>query len=114
MFSFSGDPTKTIVVPTGTWRLWPFSFQRAPSLKSTNPSVNPSTVVDLNHTAKSISLTSDMKPEVKHKVIKKKMRTITPTSAQLESLSLKDGGNVITFTFSTAMLGKQQVVIISF
>ncbi|XWS14684.1 hypothetical protein CRYUN_Cryun35bG0030300 [Craigia yunnanensis] len=37
------------------------------------------------------------------------IRAITPTSEQLASLNLKDGMNHITFTFSTAMLVKQQV-----
>ncbi|PPE01787.1 hypothetical protein GOBAR_DD01167 [Gossypium barbadense] len=41
--------------------------------------------------------------------VKKMIRAITPTSEQLASLNLKDGMNQITFTFSTAMLGKQQV-----
>ncbi|CAM8939116.1 unnamed protein product [Rhodiola kirilowii] len=108
-----GDPSKTIVVPSGTWRLWPFSFQRATSSKSTAPSVNPSSKTisssDVSHSTESISSSNSVKSEVKRQVIKKKMRTITPTSAQLKSLKLKDGGNIVTFTFSTAMLGKQQV-----
>ncbi|XP_057794514.1 uncharacterized protein LOC131010853 isoform X2 [Salvia miltiorrhiza] len=45
----------------------------------------------------------------KVKVNKKKVRTLTPTSKQLASLQLKEGKNVVIFTFSTAMLGKQQV-----
>ncbi|CAM8936577.1 unnamed protein product [Rhodiola kirilowii] len=109
----AGDPSKTIVVPSGTWRLWPFSFQRATSSKITAPSVNPSSKTisssDVSHSTESISSSNSVKSEVKRQVIKKKMRTITPTSAQLKSLKLKDGGNIVTFTFSTAMLGKQQV-----
>ncbi|CBI19531.3 unnamed protein product, partial [Vitis vinifera] len=45
----------------------------------------------------------------KPKLTKKKVRVITPTSEQLASLNLKEGRNTITFTFSTAMLGEQQV-----
>lgn len=45
----------------------------------------------------------------KRKVTKKKTRSITPTSEQLASLNLKEGRNSIVFTFSTPMLGKQQV-----
>ncbi|KAJ6722425.1 LIPIN [Salix koriyanagi] len=37
------------------------------------------------------------------------VRANTPTSEELASLNLKEGRNVVTFTFSTAMLGKQQV-----
>ncbi|CAM8998612.1 unnamed protein product [Rhodiola kirilowii] len=110
-----GDPSKTIVVPSGTWRLWPFSFKRATPLNSTVPSVNPSADVassaDANCPTESVNHPTDNKnePEVKRKIIRKKMRSITPTSAQLESLTLKEGRNIVTFTFSTAMLGKQQV-----
>ncbi|CDP01352.1 unnamed protein product [Coffea canephora] len=45
----------------------------------------------------------------KRKVTKKKTRLITPTSEQLASLNLNGGRNSIVFTFSTPMLGKQQV-----
>ncbi|KAG6434790.1 hypothetical protein SASPL_106433 [Salvia splendens] len=45
----------------------------------------------------------------KVKVNKKIVQTLTPTSEQLASLQLKEGKNVVIFTFSTAMLGKQQV-----
>ncbi|GAB2259495.1 hypothetical protein Droror1_Dr00010350 [Drosera rotundifolia] len=39
----------------------------------------------------------------------KSLRVTTPTSEQLASLNLKEGKNVVTFTFSTAMLREQQV-----
>lgn len=57
---------------------------------------------------KSINVERDM-DVTKVKVNKKKVRTLTPTSKQLASLNLKEGKNVVIFTFSTAMLGKQQV-----
>ncbi|KAB1220361.1 Phosphatidate phosphatase PAH2 [Morella rubra] len=41
--------------------------------------------------------------------LEKMMKAMTPTSEQLASLNLKEGKNIVTFTFSTAMLGKQQV-----
>lgn len=47
----------------------------------------------------------------KPKVLKKMVRANTPTSEQLASLNLKEGRNVITFTFSTGMLGKQRVIL---
>ncbi|KAL3840391.1 hypothetical protein ACJIZ3_024982 [Penstemon smallii] len=56
--------------------------------------------------------TSDMegvKNDKKENVNKKNVRTLIPTSDQLRSLNLKEGKNVVVFTFSTAMLGKQQV-----
>ncbi|KAL6317077.1 hypothetical protein AAG906_029829 [Vitis piasezkii] len=41
--------------------------------------------------------------------VQPKVRVITPTFEQLASLNLKEGRNTITFTFSTTMLGEQQV-----
>jgi len=37
------------------------------------------------------------------------VRSLTPTSEELASLDLREGKNVVTFTFSTAIVGKQQV-----
>lgn len=44
------------------------------------------------------------------KVMKERVRTLTPTSQQLASLNLKEGKNTVVFTFFTSMLGKQQVI----
>lgn len=41
--------------------------------------------------------------------MKKKVRWLTPSSEELAALNLKEGSNVVTFRFSTAMLGLQQV-----
>lgn len=49
------------------------------------------------------------KLEVKKKIVK----TLLPTPEQLASLNLKEGKNIVIFTFSTAMLGKQQVTSVS-
>ncbi|XP_055833746.1 uncharacterized protein LOC129902505 isoform X2 [Solanum dulcamara] len=43
------------------------------------------------------------------KISKKKIMVTTPTPEQLATLNLKEGKNIVIFTFSTAMLGKQQV-----
>ncbi|KAK1405743.1 Phosphatidate phosphatase [Heracleum sosnowskyi] len=43
------------------------------------------------------------------KAKKKGIRVLSPTTEQLASLNLKEGRNIVTFTFSTPMLGKQQV-----
>ncbi|KAL8130899.1 phosphatidate phosphatase PAH2-like [Apium graveolens] len=45
----------------------------------------------------------------KSKAKKKGIRVLSPTTEQLASLNLKEGRNIVTFTFSTPMLGKQQV-----
>ncbi|RXH72758.1 hypothetical protein DVH24_012442 [Malus domestica] len=43
------------------------------------------------------------------KGMKRMERALAPMSEQLASLKLKEGKNTVTFTFFTAMLGKQQV-----
>lgn len=45
----------------------------------------------------------------KPKANKKRIRVVSPTTEELASLNLKEGRNTVTFTFSTSMLGKQQV-----
>ncbi|GAB2219784.1 hypothetical protein Droror1_Dr00007421 [Drosera rotundifolia] len=82
-----------------TWRLWPFSFQRSRSIK------NRQLVLESPSQNASGSLRSTNSP----RATQKSLRATTPTSEQLASLNLKEGKNVVTFTFSTAMLGEQQV-----
>lgn len=91
---------------TASWRLWPFSFKRSPSGKvlqdiRTEPSAK-------EERSLGIFENSD-KAALKPKLVKKMVRSTTPTSEQLALLNLKEGSNPVTFTFSTAMLGKQRV-----
>ncbi|XP_027904847.1 phosphatidate phosphatase PAH2-like isoform X2 [Vigna unguiculata] len=63
---------------------------------------------DGNSLENTISTVMDKdKPKPNFKKIK--VRETTPTSEQVASLNLKDGMNTVTFTFSTAVLGNQQV-----
>lgn len=55
-------------------------------------------------------MTIERDPERKQIGMEKSMKVFTPTSEQLASLKLNEGGNSITFTFCTKMLGKQQVI----
>jgi phosphatidate phosphatase LPIN len=100
-----------IVASGGSWRIWPFSFKRSRSRKISQQALNDTrssvseNMSDCNlHTDKDYSV-------INPKVTKKMVRANTPTSEQLASLNLKEGRNVVTFTFSTAMLGKQQVIL---
>ncbi|CAN1191984.1 Phosphatidate phosphatase PAH2 [Linum perenne] len=52
---------------------------------------------------------TDIENLVETNVRKVKIRALNPTSEQLASLNLNEGANVVTFTFSTSMLGKQKV-----
>lgn len=68
---------------------------------------------DVNSDAKNISKNTggDREKDVpRPKISKKKIMVTTPTPEQLATLNLKEGKNIVVFTFSTAMLGKQQVI----
>ncbi|QCE16539.1 LNS2/PITP protein [Vigna unguiculata] len=115
------DPSTQNTSPAGNWRLWPFSLRRAgskdsilpPSLRSKD-SILPPSLSDVKNTTDGNSLENTIstvmdkdKPKPNFKKIK--VRETTPTSEQVASLNLKDGMNTVTFTFSTAVLGNQQV-----
>lgn len=96
-----------LMSPHGSWRLWPLSLIRSPSGKvmqdiGTEPSA------DEKGRSSDIFENSD-KAALKPRLVKKMVRSITPTSEQLALLNLNEGSNPVTFTFSTAMLGKQRV-----
>lgn len=65
--------------------------------------------LDAEHASRSVNGMDRDHTLPKPKYRKKKFRANTPTSEQVASLNLREGINTITFTFSTAMLGKQQV-----
>lgn len=68
---------------------------------------------NVNSDAKNISKNTggDREKDVpRPKISKKKIVLTTPTSEQLATLNLKEGKNTVVFTFSTAVLGKQQVI----
>ncbi|XP_059279300.1 phosphatidate phosphatase PAH2-like isoform X2 [Lycium ferocissimum] len=91
-----------------SWRSWSLSFKRSRSRGNSGLSMDE----DVNSDAKSISNNTggDAEKDVpKPKISKKKIMLTTPTSEQLATLNLKEGKNTVVFTFSTAVLGKQQV-----
>ncbi|KAL9659452.1 hypothetical protein QQ045_024258 [Rhodiola kirilowii] len=91
------------------WGIWPFTFKRSRSMKSSKPvSRSPRKSLSCNCSNGTSKQDSD-NVKCKPKLTRKKMKTVTPTSEQLASLNLKEGRNDVTFTFSTAMLGDQQV-----
>ncbi|KAG4140389.1 hypothetical protein ERO13_D06G015600v2 [Gossypium hirsutum] len=106
--SIEGDPSKD-VSRSGSWRLWPFSLKRSRSRKAVQLASVDTRDLDAEIAAEVTVAIDDDKNLLKSKQMKKMIRAITPTSEQLASLNLKDGMNHITFTFSTPMLGKQQV-----
>ncbi|XP_043708929.1 phosphatidate phosphatase PAH2-like isoform X2 [Telopea speciosissima] len=97
---------RAIVQSGGSWRLWPFPIGKSRTVNSIRPALNSTRDSDAS------DCTGDMindKNVPKTKATKKKVRSIIPTSEQLATLNLEEGRNFITFTFSTAMLGRQQV-----
>lgn len=92
------------------WRLWPIPFRRVKTLEHTGSNASSEDLfVDTESGVNSIvepsssSLVSNGSPR------KQFIRTNVPTSEQIASLNLKDGQNMITFSFCTRVLGKQQV-----
>ncbi|KAE8729186.1 Phosphatidate phosphatase PAH2 [Hibiscus syriacus] len=106
--SIEGDPSKD-VSRSGSWRLWPFSLKRSRSRNTVQPATAETIGLDAENAADVTVASNDDKHMLKPNQMKKMIRAITPTSEQLASLNIKDGMNHITFTFSTPMLGKQQV-----
>ncbi|KAJ9672638.1 hypothetical protein PVL29_026029 [Vitis rotundifolia] len=105
--TLEGGPSKAIVASGGSWRLWPFRRSRA--IPSIQPVINNTTQSDAENASEMTAGIDGNNNVCKPKLTKKKVRVITPRSEQLASLNLKEGRNTITFTFSTAMLGEQQV-----
>ncbi|ONK55410.1 uncharacterized protein A4U43_UnF3680 [Asparagus officinalis] len=100
----SADPSAAIIPSEGSWRLWPFSLKRAKTISTVHSA--PENVDASPLRSQSLAVHDYM---LRAKFPKKKVRSITPTSEDLASLNLREGRNIITFTFSTAMLGQQQV-----
>lgn len=104
------DASLNRVLSEGSWNLWPFGFRRSKTIKfvqSTHESINQVKPIASSMTMK--SLNRDNNGMQKPKNMKKKVRWLTPSSEELTSLNLKEGSNLVTFSFSTAMLGRQQV-----
>ncbi|XP_020584511.1 phosphatidate phosphatase PAH2-like [Phalaenopsis equestris] len=104
------DASLTSVLSEGSWNLWPFGFRRSKSIKfvqSNHDYINQVKPVAASMTMKSLNGDNDIAQKSKN--IKKKVRWLTPSSEELTSLNLKEGPNIVTFSFSTAMLGRQQV-----
>ncbi|KAK9756290.1 hypothetical protein RND81_01G087300 [Saponaria officinalis] len=94
-----GATQKPMNSRSGFW--WPFLFKRSNSMQGRS--------VDSEPASESPSVKVDNMDVAWAKPSKRKIRAKAPTSEHLASLKLKEGKNEVTFTFSTAMLGKQQV-----
>lgn len=93
------------------WRLWPIPFRRVKTLEHTSSnSSSEELFVDSESGINNSNVETTSAPrggrESPHKQF---VRSNVPTSEQIASLNLKDGQNIITFSFSTRVLGVQQV-----
>ncbi|XP_044473955.1 phosphatidate phosphatase PAH1-like isoform X2 [Mangifera indica] len=107
---FKDDESGITSTPSGRrWRLWPIPFRRVKTLEHTSSNLSSEEAfVDTESGSVNLQETSapDGNVESPHKQF---IRTNVPTNEQIASLNLKDGQNMITFSFSTRVLGKQQV-----
>ncbi|CAN6576430.1 unnamed protein product [Malus baccata var. baccata] len=101
-----GTPSGTPSTPTGRrWRLWPIPFRRVKTLEHTDSnSSNEEEFVDSESSLQNSQV--ETTPELPQKQF---VRTNVPTTEQIASLNLKEGQNMITFSFSTRVWGTQQV-----
>ncbi|KAM1798514.1 hypothetical protein ACFX12_032575 [Malus domestica] len=92
--------------PSGRrWRLWPIPFRRVKTLEHTDSnSSNEDEFVDSES-----GLQNSQVETVPESPQKQFVRTNVPTTEQIASLNLKEGQNMITFSFSTRVWGTQQV-----
>ncbi|GMH10118.1 hypothetical protein Nepgr_011959 [Nepenthes gracilis] len=112
------DDSGSASTPGRKWRLWPIPFRRSKVLEHSSTNVsneeafvdsesvpqNPSAEPTLtSQTSTPSSGTGSKSPH------KKMLRINIPTSEQIASLNLKEGQNMVTFNFSTRVLGMQQV-----
>ncbi|KAJ1397399.1 hypothetical protein SESBI_31832 [Sesbania bispinosa] len=104
-----GDPSTPDPSPGGNWRIWPFSLRRSGSRSALPPTPDDAKSSPFSNSSENKIITDVTKNELNPNLMKNKVRETTPTSEQLASLNLKEGRNTVTFTFSTAVLGKQQV-----
>ncbi|CAJ1896234.1 unnamed protein product [Sphenostylis stenocarpa] len=91
------------------WRLWPIPFRRVKTIEHTDSSSKEDVFVD----SASDWQTSGVEPSptsTRHESPRKQfVRTNVPSNEMIASLNLKDGQNLVTFSFSSRVLGKQQV-----
>ncbi|GJN14633.1 hypothetical protein PR202_gb01481 [Eleusine coracana subsp. coracana] len=90
------------------WRLWPIPFRISRSLQRSNSDSSEDIFLD---TETVLSPMDEQMPEQSKSQSPRKqfVRTLIPTSDQVASLNLKEGQNLVTFSFSTRVLGRQQV-----
>ncbi|XP_072955342.1 phosphatidate phosphatase PAH1 isoform X1 [Typha angustifolia] len=92
------------------WRLWPNPFRRSRSLQHSNSnSSSEELFVDSESVLQSPTAEQTPQGNKNQSPRKQFMRTNIPTNEEMASLHLKEGQNMIAFSFCTRVLGKQKV-----
>ncbi|CAM0955165.1 unnamed protein product [Alopecurus aequalis] len=104
----SGEDSLGTSPSSRRWRLWPIPFRISRSLQRSNSDSSEDIFLD---TETVLSPMDEQAPENNKNQSPRKqfVRTLIPTSEQVASLNLKEGQNIITFSFCTRVFGKQQV-----
>ncbi|XP_076898005.1 phosphatidate phosphatase PAH1-like [Bidens hawaiensis] len=92
--------------PSGRkWWLWPIPFRRVKTLDQNNSNLSEDVFLD----SESVFDPAETSPTRLPSPHKQFVRTQVPTTEQISSLNLKDGQNMVSFIFSTRVLGVQKV-----
>ncbi|KAL5059906.1 hypothetical protein RYX36_031510 [Vicia faba] len=92
------------------WRLWPLAFRKVKTAEH-NSTDESSEDIFLDSVSDMLGSVVEPTPTSVRREFPPKqfVRTNVPSNEMIESLNLKDGQNMVTFNFSTRVLGKQQV-----
>ncbi|XP_065013274.1 phosphatidate phosphatase PAH2-like isoform X2 [Musa acuminata AAA Group] len=111
MIPVDGDEEKngasrSITPSRGSW-LWPF-LKRSKTISDAHATSKGTNEMDVDLASQGIGNMTQQSDMLQAKN-SKKVQSLTPTSDEIASLNLKEGQNVVTFSFSTPVLGSQQV-----
>lgn len=107
------ETPKTATSSGRRWRLWPNPFRRVKTLQHTDSNSSSEDVFVDSESGLQSTPVEPIPPSpggVETPTPKKQLgRTNIPTTEQIASLNLKEGQNMVTFSFCTRVLGRQQV-----
>lgn len=95
--------------PSRRWRLWPIPFRRVKTLDHNNSNLSGEDVFLDSESVFDSPQPVETTPKSSQSPQKQFVRTQVPTTEQISSLNLKDGQNMVSFIFSTRVLGVQKV-----
>ncbi|XP_071721255.1 phosphatidate phosphatase PAH1-like isoform X2 [Rutidosis leptorrhynchoides] len=95
--------------PSRRWRLWPIPFRRVKTLDHNSSNLSGEDIFLDSESVFDSPQPVETTPTPTHSPKKQFVRTNAPTTEQIASLNLKDGQNMVSFIFSTRVLGVQKV-----